>query len=344
MPHPMPAFSIQDFRKNLLTWFRRDGKTYPWRETEDPWHILVSEIMLQQTTIPTVLARYSEWMHRFPSPLELAQATEEQALRSWEGLGYYRRVRSLQATARAVVEQYDGIFPRDKNLLMQLPGIGEYTAGAVLSFAFNIPAPIVDANVSRVIARLDNYRESVDSTPGKKYMWKRAEELVDRDDPRRFNSAIMELGQTYCKPQGPDCLLCPVRPFCSAENPDALPVKTPRPETTRLVHHDIICINGETILMEKQEDGKRHEGMYRFPQRTEQETSSFPIVMKQNYSVTRYKITRFLHLVPPAGIRPEKGESFVSLDAIEDLPLASPDRKVLSSQSFRKILRERKSS
>ncbi len=340
----MSAFPTEDFRAALLAWFRRDGKSYPWRETEDPWHILVSEIMLQQTTIPTVLARYSAWMHRFPTPHALAEATEEQALRSWEGLGYYRRVRSLQATARAVVEQYAGIFPKDKERLMQLPGIGEYTAGAVLSFAFNIPAPIVDANVSRVIARLDNYRESVDSTPGKKYMWRRAEELVDRENPRYFNSAIMELGQSYCKPQGPDCLLCPVRPFCSAENPDELPVKTPRPEVTRLVHHDIICIGEKGILMVKQEDGKRHEGMYRFPQRTEQETKDLPVVMKQNYSVTRYKISRFLHLSTNAEIRPQSGEAFVSLKNIEELPMASPDRKVLVSQSFRKILRGRKSA
>ena len=326
----MSAFPVQQFRDTLIEWFCREGKSYPWRKTHDPWHILVSEVMLQQTTIPTVLARYTDWLTQFPTPASLANATDEQALRSWEGLGYYRRVRSLKAIAEVITCRHNGIFPTDRNQLLQLPGIGEYTAGAVLSFAFNIPAPIVDANVSRVIARLDNYRNCVDSTVGKKYMWQRAAELVDPADPRRFNSALMELGQTYCKSGVPACLCCPIRQFCQAESPEVLPLKTPKAPITRLERHDILCLQqgeGLNVLMAKQGENSHHQGMYRFPERTKDETAPFPVVYKQHYSITRFKVARTLHLVSADDIQPRPDEEFFPVASLESLPLPSPDRK-----------------
>ena len=156
MPDTKPDFDIRAFRNALVEWFRREGKDYPWRRTTDPWHILVSELMLQQTTIPTVLGRYERWMRQFPTPGHLASVDEQTALRSWEGLGYYRRVRSLQAIAREIVHEFGGEFPDNPEGLKRLPGIGPYTSGALLSFAFNKAAPIVDANVARVLARIDN--------------------------------------------------------------------------------------------------------------------------------------------------------------------------------------------
>lgn len=171
MPDTKPDFDIRAFRNALVEWFRREGKDYPWRRTTDPWHILVSELMLQQTTIPTVLGRYERWMRQFPTPGHLASVDEQTALRSWEGLGYYRRVRSLQAIAREIVHEFGGEFPDNPEGLKRLPGIGPYTSGALLSFAFNKAAPIVDANVARVLARIDNYSVPVDSTEGLKYLW-----------------------------------------------------------------------------------------------------------------------------------------------------------------------------
>ena len=187
-----PHLNIHAFRNALVEWFRREGRDYPWRRTTDPWHILVSELMLQQTTIPTVLGRYDRWMRQFPTPAHLAAVDEQTALRSWEGLGYYRRVRSLQAIAREIVNEFGGRFPDNAEGLKRLPGIGPYTSGALLSFAFNKAAPIVDANVARVLARIDNYSVPVDSTEGQKYLWSRAESLVDPEHAREFNSAIME--------------------------------------------------------------------------------------------------------------------------------------------------------
>lgn len=314
--------------ETLVSWFQRCGKDYPWRRTTDPWAILVSEVMLQQTTIPTVLARYEAWLRLFPTPADLARATEEEALRSWEGLGYYRRVRSLKAVAQAVCERYGGQFPTEHRELLALPGIGEYTAGAVRSFAFNLPSPIVDANVARVIARLDDDPTPVDSTEGRKRHWRRAEELLDRERPRLFNSAVMELGQTYCLPANPVCLLCPCRDLCRAKDPASLPIKTARPEPTQETHYDILCVAEGKLLLEKQPGGKRHEGMYRLPQRTEGETCGLQRLATQKYSVTRYRMTRHLFASgDPSHAR--DGEEWVPLERVEQLPMASPDRKLL---------------
>ena len=337
MPDTKPDFDIRAFRNALVEWFRREGKDYPWRRTTDPWHILVSELMLQQTTIPTVLGRYERWMRQFPTPGHLASVDEQTALRSWEGLGYYRRVRSLQAIAREIVHEFGGEFPDNPEGLKRLPGIGPYTSGALLSFAFNKAAPIVDANVARVLARIDNYSVPVDSTEGLKYLWTRAENLVDPEHAREFNSAIMELGQTYCRISAPDCLLCPVRPFCSAEQPEMLPVKNPKPEITRVEHHDVLYLRGKSILLARCPEGKRHAGMYRFPQREDDHTLSLPHVLKQTYSVTRYKVTRYIHHVTesPAFL---EGEELVHLDKVHELPMASPDRKALNSPILGKLL------
>lgn len=335
-------FSTESFRQALLGWFAREGKTYPWRETTDPWYIIVSEIMLQQTTIPTVLARYNAWMRQFPNPAALAEVDEETALRSWEGLGYYRRVRSLQNIARAVVERHGGIFPDNAEALMDLPGIGEYTCGALLSFAFNIPAPIVDTNVSRVIARLDNYTGQIDSTVGKKYMWQRARDLVDPVNPRAFNSAIMELGQTYCKSKSTDCLICPVREFCAATDPLSLPLKTEKNKVTKMEHCDILYIKNDSILLTKQIDG-RHVGMYRLPERSKDEVEGLRLLLKQSYSITRYKVTRYIYKAE-GSIAMRENEALVPFDDVARLPMASPDRKALQSSAVLKEISSTKSS
>ncbi|MBQ5664813.1 MAG: A/G-specific adenine glycosylase, partial [Akkermansia sp.] len=294
MSHP----NAQEIAQALVDWFTANGRDYPWRHTTDPWAILVSEIMLQQTTIPTVLGRYGAWMQQFPTPAHLAAASEEEALRSWEGLGYYRRVRALQAAARAIVQQHGGRFPTEESGIRALPGIGDYTVGALLSFAYNRPAPLVDANVSRVFARLFNDPTPVDSPAGRKLHWKWAACLVHPTNPRAYNSALMELGQTICTNGTPDCLLCPLRTWCRAENPAALPVKLPKKEITAVEHHDIFLLTPAGLLMEKQADGKRHEGMYRLPRRPAEFCTSRPHQTDQKNSNTRNKVTRHHYQAP----------------------------------------------
>lgn len=319
----------QQTAQALVDWFHANGRDYPWRRTTDPWAILVSEIMLQQTTIPTVLGRYADWMHRFPTPQALASATEEEALRSWEGLGYYRRVRSLRAAAQAITERHGGEFPTEEADIRALPGIGDYTAGAVMSFAFNKPAPLVDANVARVFSRLCDSRTPVDSPAGRKEQWQLAEQMLHRTDPSAYNSALMELGQLVCTTGTPQCLLCPVRAWCRAKNPAELPVKLPKKQTTALEHWDILHITKRGILMERQAEGKRHAGMWRLPRRGKDEVQNLEHITDQSYSVTRYKVTRHLYRAAPS-TRLRKGEAYIPLHELEQIPMASPDRKIIS--------------
>ena len=319
----------KEIAQKLVDWFTQCGKDYPWRRTTDPWAILVSEIMLQQTTIPTVLGRYEAWMQQFPTPAALAAASEEEALRSWEGLGYYRRVRALQTAARAIVQQHGGHFPTTGDTIRALPGIGDYTVGALLSFAYNHPAPLVDANVSRVFARLFNDSTPVDSPAGRKRHWKWAAELVHQTNPRAYNSALMELGQTICTSGTPDCLLCPLREWCRAENPTTLPVKLPKKKITATEHHDIFQLTSVGLLMEKQTDGKRHEGMYRLPRRAADFCATLPHLADQKYSITRYRVTR--HLYRAADDLPTReGEEVIPFERLAAIPMASPDRKILA--------------
>ena len=316
------------FAQALVDWFTTHGRDYPWRRTTDPWAILVSEIMLQQTTIPTVLGRYEAWMAQFPTPAALAAVDEATALRSWEGLGYYRRVRALQAAAKAIVQEHGGTFPTDEAGIRALPGIGDYTVGAVLSFAYNRPAPLVDANVSRVFARVFNDATPIDSPAGRKRHWAWAAQLVHPREPRAYNSALMELGQTICTGGEPTCLLCPVRAFCKAEAPAALPVKLPKKETLTAEHHDLWVLTERGLLMEKQADGKRHEGMYRLPQRSKEQVAALPLLTTQKYTVTRYKVTRHLYR-GPADTDPQGAEEFIPLHLLPSTPMASPDRKII---------------
>ncbi|MFI3243090.1 MAG: A/G-specific adenine glycosylase [Akkermansia sp.] len=314
----------------LVAWFEREGKSYPWRDTCDPWFILVSEVMLQQTTISTVIARYMPWMEQFPTPRHLAEASEEQALRSWEGLGYYRRVRNLQAAAKAIVECHAGQFPRAEADIKALPGIGDYTLGAVLSFAYNQAAPLVDANVSRVLARVFNDPTPIDSTAGKKRQWQQARELLHSTNARAYNSALMELGQRICSIAQPQCLICPIREYCRATEPEKLPVKQAKTSITEVEHWDIFYLDPiKGLLMEQQADSKRHAGMYRFPSRPQAQAEQYPLLAKQKYSVTRYKVTRYLHQAP-SRINARKGEVFIKLSELASTPMASPDRKLVN--------------
>lgn len=324
----MQEEQFSDFSQALVDWFKACGKDYPWRRTTDPWAILVSEIMLQQTTIPTVLGRYEAWMAQFPTPAALAAADEQTALRSWEGLGYYRRVRALRAAAIAIEEQHRGVFPTSEEAIRALPGIGDYTVGALLSFAYNRPAPLVDANVSRVFARVFNDTTPVDSPTGRKRHWQLAARLVHPTNPRAYNSALMELGQTICTTASPTCLLCPVRVFCTATKPESLPVKLPKKEITAIEHFDIWHQTEQGLLMELQPDGKRHEGMYRLPRREPQDVTKLPHLCDQKYTVTRYKVTR--HLYRAEAATPHPGEQFIPLEELASTPMASPDRKLVN--------------
>ena len=251
------------FRRSLLHWFRHHGRDLPWRKTRDPYAILVSEFMLQQTQVATVLPYYSRWLRRFPDFASVARASQNDVLHAWQGLGYYNRARNLRAAARIVRDQHHGILPDDIAAIRKLPGAGRYIANAVATFAFNQPVPIVEANSSRVLARLFDMRAPIDSAIGREKLWAYATQVVPTRDAARFNSALIDLGAVVCLPDKPKCGVCPVKKFCRAKNPGALPIKKSKPRTKRLIErHAFVVRNGRVLL---EQSPLRWRGMWILP-------------------------------------------------------------------------------
>lgn len=201
-------------RQALLSWYTQAGRDLPWRRCREPYPIWVSEIMLQQTQVKTVIPYYHRWLELFPSVEQLASADLDRVLKAWEGLGYYSRARNLHRAAQKIVQEYGGVFPTKLEAVLALPGIGLTTAGGILSAAFNQPVAILDGNVKRVLARLVALR--VPPAKATKQLWQMSEALLDKKQPREFNQALMDLGATVCTPKNPDCKNCPWTSHCQA--------------------------------------------------------------------------------------------------------------------------------
>ncbi|MBW5445615.1 A/G-specific adenine glycosylase [Cohnella sp. CFH 77786] len=235
------------FGTELLAWYKRERRDLPWRRSRDPYRIWVSEIMLQQTRVETVIPYYHRFMERFPTIGDLAAAPEPDVLKAWEGLGYYSRARNLQAAARQVVELHGGTVPRDKASVSALKGVGPYTAGAILSIAFDQPEPAVDGNVMRVLSRFYNLDDDIARPSVRGAMEDLARELIPQGEAASFNQALMELGALVCTPRSPGCLSCPVMEHCAgrlAGRERELPVKT-KAKPPKPVHRLAVLIEGE---------------------------------------------------------------------------------------------------
>jgi A/G-specific adenine glycosylase len=259
---------LTDLRRGLLAWYDEAARDLPWRTTgaPDPYRVWISEVMLQQTRVDTVIPYFERWTERFPSLQDLADADESEVLKAWEGLGYYRRARNLHAAVREVADRYGGEVPGDAEAFRELPGVGRYTAGAVLSIAFGEAEPVVDGNVRRVFARwLD------DPAPAEGGLWELATSLVRADDgarPGDLNQAVMELGATVCTPRRPACDRCPVSDHCAARaagTQEARPApkrRAPLPE--RVIASAVIERDGE-VLVGRRPDGGLLGGLWEFP-------------------------------------------------------------------------------
>ena len=250
----------------LLQWYDQVKRDLPWRKTKDPYGIWVSEIMLQQTRAETVCGYWTRFMAQFPTVQALAGAPEQDVLKAWEGLGYYSRARNLRKCAQVVSSEYDGHFPADVDLLRKLPGIGDYTAGAVGSIAFGIRTPAVDGNVERVVSRLKGIREDVGIPSVKRHLRAQADSLVPEDRPGDFNQAMMELGARICQP-APRCSDCPVSAFCDAcdaGDADALPVKQ-RKAPQRVVPKGVALVFHEDRVLLYQREERLLQGLWCFP-------------------------------------------------------------------------------
>lgn len=207
---------MKQFASLLLDWFAHNGRDLPWRKTYHPYHIWISEVMLQQTQMDRVVLYFNRWINRFPDVHTVASASEDEILKLWEGLGYYARARNIQKCARILAEKYNGRLPEEYHALLELPGIGRYTAGAIMSLAFNRDYAVVDANIERLFARIFNITSPIKDKLNSNTVWQKAQELIPAGKARLFNQAMMELGALLCLPRFPECEKCPLTPCCQA--------------------------------------------------------------------------------------------------------------------------------
>jgi len=313
------------FRRRLLQWYSTHGRDLPWRRIKDPYAILVSEVMLQQTQVTAVVPFYERWLKRFPNFAALAAASESDVLQAWQGLGYYSRARNLHSTAKLVVRRHNGVLPHDPDEIRDLPGIGRYTANAVATFAFNQSVPIVEANITRVLARLFDIKTPVDSTTGRERLWRAAESLVPQTDAAKFNSALMDLGALICV-KTPRCNLCPVENFCRARKPELLPIKRARPKTVLLIESHAFVRRGDRLLLQK--CVRRWRGMWMLPKLSSGAVGRRPIHSSQ-FPFTHHRIKLKVFRTSPPKSKP--GRKWVLVDHLENTPMPSPHRRAVLS-------------
>ena len=255
---------MKDFSKILLNWYKIYKRPLPWRDTQDPYRIWISEIILQQTRVAQGYDYFLRFMQRFPDIDSLASAPEDEVLKYWEGLGYYSRARNLHAAAKSM----NGVFPSTYEGVLALKGVGEYTAAAICSFAYRMPYAVVDGNVYRVLARLFGIHTPTDSTEGKKQIAVLAQDLLDKKYPDDHNQAIMDFGATQCVPQSPNCKVCPFVKRCkayAADEVEVLPIRTAKVQTSKRYFTYIYVRQGGYTWLRRRPAGDIWQGLYELP-------------------------------------------------------------------------------
>lgn len=289
------------FIKGLYTWRRNHPRSLPWKKTSDPYLIWLSEVILQQTRVEHGTAYYLEFSRRFPTVFDLADATEDEVLKCWQGLGYYSRARNLHQTARYIAYERGGHFPQEHKELLQLKGIGSYTAAAIASFAFNKPHAVLDGNVFRVLARVFGVADPINSTSGKKLFAQLADQLLDHENPAYYNQAIMDFGALTCKAPRPNCRACTLQTVCKAFNEDSipnLPVKIRAAEKKRRYFNYLVVTDPNHILIHKRTQKDIWQNLYEFPLFETSELLEQPEAPLENWSINIGK-TRFIRKSRP---------------------------------------------
>ena len=333
----------------LLGWYARTSRDLPWRRSADPYAVWVSEIMLQQTQVERVKEFFSRFLDRFPGVAALAAADEQEVLRLWEGLGYYRRARQLHAAAKRVVAEHRGELPRTATELARLPGIGRYTAGAVASIALDLPEPIVEANSRRMLARLVGYDKRLDVAGGDEPLWEVAARLVPHVGAGRFNQALMDLGALVCTPDRPACDRCPVADRCTARltgRVDSIPRKAVRRSTVARRELAVVVRRGVRVLLVQRGPGEWWDGLWDFPRLTGSSrrfaaaAQSSPLLAPLHVDEAR-KLGSFTHAVTHHRItldvvactaaragRAARGRAWITPAALATLAMTSPGRRI----------------
>jgi A/G-specific adenine glycosylase len=352
---------VEAVRRHLSAWYEESQRDFPWRKGNDPYRILVSEMMLVQTTAAAVIPYYERFLRSFPDVQALANAEETHVLKAWEGLGYYRRARQLQAAARMIVDRHAGQMPREQEAVRALPGVGRYIAGAILSFAFDLPAPIVEANSQRVLARLLAWRGDLKTSASQTRLWAAAERLVPPREAGKFNQALMDLGALVCTPRSPACLLCPLGALCAARRlgiQDSVPHATPRPRPLTVTEACAVVVREGTVLVVQRADAGLWANFWEFPtinlEGADPAGRSFaapvslsegvhrltgirvrlgPEIKTLTYAVTKHRVELRVHLgqAGSGSLQPGPGLTdarWVATADLERLPLGSPARRL----------------
>ncbi len=357
-------------QQRLLDWFDSHRRLLPWREKRTPYSIWISEIMLQQTRVDTVIPYYQRWFASFPDIYALAAADEQEVLKSWEGLGYYSRARALHRTAKIIVAEYDGVFPRSEKELMRLPGIGRYTAGAIASIAFGDPVPALDGNIRRIYARLLDLESPLKSKESEKALWNIAAEKLIPDRPGDYHEALMDLGATICTPVNPSCDACPIRSYCladqrgkTAERPVLLPkAKIPHFDVTAAVilKQDGLEAEDCSVLLAQRPSKGLLAGLWEFPGgklekeetleqcliREIQEELGVTVIIKApfgsyRHAYTHFRVTLYAYLCEIENQSPQALAAqqirWVRLDQLDEYPMGKIDRQIAANLRFKII-------
>ena len=306
--------SVDSLRAALLKWYRANRRDLPWRRTDDPYKIWLSEVMLQQTRVAAVIEHYERFLKRFPTVRKLAAAKQASVLAQWSGLGYYRRARNLHAAAKVVVKERGGEFPTTSAELRGLPGVGRYTAAAIASIAFGEMVAVVDGNVERVIARLTGQHTSGEQ------VWAIAGQMLSREHPGDFNQAMMELGATICVPGDPQCSDCPVCKYCRTRGRHASSSKAPR-QNKREIMCALLRRDGSILLARRPEDEQLMPGMWELPQVAPQPSDIAIFTVRHSITVTDYKVQ--------VVSRDRAEGTWVRSERLQKLPLTGLTKKIL---------------
>jgi A/G-specific adenine glycosylase len=344
--------------RRLLTWFGQHRRDLPWRQDRDPYRIWVSEIMLQQTQVATVVSYFERFLAAFPTLADLARAEEQDVLRLWEGLGYYRRARALHQAARLLVEHHAGDFPDDPEELARLPGLGRYTINAILSQAFDQRLPILEANSQRVLSRFLGRQADPREGAARRWLWEAAERLLPTRQVGEFNQALMELGALVCTPQAPDCPACPLAGRCVARQlglQEQIPARTPPPAVTRVEESAVVIRRGEQVLLvQRPPDCTRWANLWEFPhdplregedheqaaRRLAEETTGLQIRLGPEWLTIRHGVTRFAITMVCFEAEHQSGEFRSSFYVrgvwlnpadLASYPVSAPQRRLASS-------------
>lgn len=288
-------YLVNTISVKITDWFKLHSRPLPWREINDPYKIWLSETILQQTRVDQGLPYYLKFIDTFPSVVDLADAEEDVVLKLWQGLGYYSRARNLHATAKIIRDDYKGVFPAKYEDILSLKGIGEYTAAAISSFAYNLPFAVVDGNVYRVLSRVFDIETPIDSTEGKKLFKELAQELLIQDQPGLYNQAMMEFGALQCTPTSPNCDICPLRLDCLSFQNKTIkerPVKSKKTKVQNRYLYYFVYHDNEHLLLKKRTAKDIWQGLYDFPL-IEKEKEFNPEVVTKEFKIANKHILKF---------------------------------------------------